>query len=299
MIERVSLFKSEGYWSLDDREHFPDGLTILSYMHFNPGRDKGWIDAGNSYLAIGEEGQLKGRNVQTSQFWIVGAKDPSYGKLRIRYHDKEVIVSCWAPSYQPREILFASDYHRFGGTWINMSQVGSDPVDVHVVYHTNNDHGIFAIDQKEYQVKGGDTLKVNVTRVNGTGNVSVLVQTWPDTARANEHYKDVAEVVEFGNNETWKIVEVEILKKSHKEVLNFTCRLSLPQGAILGLTDRSTIHIAVGSGLSKGAVGGIIAGAVGILGIAVGVVLVVLLKRPKTSPAALVTVSEQPLVVHK
>jgi alpha-L-fucosidase len=305
IIERVSVFKAKNLFSLDNLG-VPDGLILKSYANFD--RNGAWISDNYCYVATGTDGKLTiGKIKYTSQIWVYGSTDPKYGRLEIEFDGKSIgNVSCYSEVHHDRQLLFSSKEYEYGGHKLVLKQVGSAPIAIHCIYFVDNGRaGMFELESKEYEVRGGKTIGIKVKRVGGSnGNTRVLLQTWSDTAIPNKDYKDISVWLDFANHTIKKIVYVETYKVS-REGLSFIVRLSdasggdmkTATGALVGFNHSARVFIKCGH-LSKAAIGSIIGSSVAIIGIAIGVSVFVMRRRSDDSPDYLMTVSGDKLIKY-
>jgi hypothetical protein len=283
---------------------------LTGYGHFNPGQvvDE-WVDEDDTFKAVKTNGTLSTKIDKSWGLWVVGTKDPSYGTLEISI-DNEVkgIVDCYAPTHQTRQLLFATTNVTYGGRHkVTLHQVGSKPVAFRSGYSLRSDHGMCDFVQKEYHVKAGEELMVNISRVLARTNGSVLVQAWPDTAFPGEDYEDVQERVVYEDNISMGSIIVKTMKrkKGQQKERKFMLRLSHPTSVILGFNYSTTIVISPGptpsptpsksKKMSKAAIAGIAGGAAVIL-IAAVVIAVVALRRSGAQRDELLTISRDPMM---
>jgi alpha-L-fucosidase len=289
VIERVRVFKAKGDFALEGRQ-YPEGLTLMGYAYFDPGFNHGWIDDSDCYVAQGSSLKLHTTFANTTRVWVVGTTDPSYGELEVWIDDKQVgRVSCHSEKRQKRQLLFVSEDLKWAKHKLELRQVGSKPVAIHAVYHTGNKYGMFEFGADQVNADG-KKVEVTVRRVSGDGNVSVLFETWPDSALPGKHYEAVSKRLEFKTGEYEKKVTIKLLEL--KKGARFHCRLSDPVNGVIGFRYRTEIVFA--PGLSKGAIAGIACGAGAILVVAVVVSFVCM--RREGSAVGLETVSGQPFL---
>jgi hypothetical protein len=308
---------SKGYFSLEE-EGIPYDLTLSGYGNFNPGDiGLGWIDEDDCFIANGTDGRIRAPLGKSWGVWVYGSKDPSYGTLEVLI-DGHVVgtVSCFAQKHETRQLLFSTIDMNYTYHELEFHQVGSKPVAIHAAYHLNTDRGMYEFQAREYHVKAGHELQINLSRVLARRDGSVLVQAWPDTALPGEDYEDVCERVSFKGGEHWKVVTIKTKHQVTVPERRFSLRLSHPAGGIIGFNYSTSIVIAsdttpsatcsasqslgpsatpAKSKMSKAAIAGIAGGSAVIVIVAVVVVLVTLRKR-RAADGLLLTISEDPMI---
>jgi hypothetical protein len=262
----------------------PEGLAIRDGYVFM--RNGSWGDEEDSVVTKGVNGSLYTLSPieNTSQIWLYGSTDPSYGSFRVEFNNKTIVVSSWSREHKTRQLLYVSEKVEWGSHPLILRQIGSERFGIHsLVWIDNHEAGMFELETTTVRVYGGEEFKVKVKRSGGSrGRTSVLFETWPGTALPGKNYREVSTELIFEDKETEKSVKIEISPISTRSIgkkgeVMFKCRLVEGKGeGIVGFKDSCRVEICVRKGLSGGEIGGIAAGAGVVLICAVVVSFVVM-----------------------
>jgi hypothetical protein len=126
--------------------------------------------------------------------------------------------------------LYTSDIIATAHHSIEIRKKDTKPIAIHAIYHVDNGQtGLYELERTSYEVNSGDNLTVKIKRLGGDhGRVSVLLETWAETATAGTHYKDMELPVEFANKELERTVTIETHRFTGTAPLTFLLRLCDP-----------------------------------------------------------------------
>jgi alpha-L-fucosidase len=241
VIESISIFKAVDEMSLEG--YPPPSLSVIGYAEF--GHGAGWIEKELTWYANGTDCDMS-KTITCSMFWIVGTVDPSFGKMRVSVEGwPQGEVSLYSSTHAQKQILFESRTFKYQRNHINIEQIGPEPIAIHAVYAVRNSGiGLLDLNDKEYSVPQGESVKIQIVRRAGhKKQINCTFQTYPENARPNVDYESVSEDMTFEEEEDQK----EITIKTHKGGAgsSFHVELLPRDEAIIGFNWTAVVNIVI------------------------------------------------------